>query len=144
MKKQSLKKLFAFIISMLMFSALPQLARAQKDKTCPPGYKKVCNYNRVCWCVHNGNGKNISYNATSQQSIAINFELEHSSSVSIKIYDATGRLVKTITNGRVSEGYYDFKWDAKNEFGNVLQNGVYVLKVESGNYSGVKKILVIK
>lgn len=57
----------------------------------------------ICTGVPNGNGKNVTYNATSHQSIAKSFKLEHRSIVCIKIYDETGRLVKTLADSRMPE-----------------------------------------
>ena len=116
MKPPPGKKLFAFIIAVMMFSTIPQLASAQKAKPCPQGYKEECHYyvcplcargTWICTCVPNANGKNVTYNAVSHQSIAKSFEVEHPSNVSVKTYDATGNLVRTLAGSRMPEGSKD-------------------------------------
>ena len=146
MKKKSFKKVLAFIITIMVFSALPQLATAQKDKPCPPGYKLKCYSIRppFCLCIRNGDGKNIDYNAKSKELVATTFELENPSIVSIKIYDATGRLVKTITDKRTSEGDHQLEWDKNDESGKAVPAGVYVLRLNAKNYAENKKILIVK
>ena len=153
MKSSSTKKLFAFIITAMLFSTIPQLAGAQKNKPCPQGYKEECYYyidpwsargTRICLCVPNGNGKNATYNSISDQSIATNFELEHPLIVSIKIYDATGRLIKTLANNAMQIDPHQIKWNAKDENENPVGSGVYLLKMQAGNYVETKKISVLK
>lgn len=146
------KKLFAFIITVVMISAIPQLASAQKIKTCPNGYKKECYYYMcplcargtwTCFCVPNGNGKNVSYNTTSNQSITTRFELEHPSNVSIKIYDETGRLIKTLADSQMPEGEHQITWNNSNEAGNTISAGIYILRFDAGTFSDRKKFTVI-
>ena len=130
-----------------MFSVLPQLASAQKNNPCPPGYRLICHRDlwgvRQCWCYHNGNGKIIGDNATSQQSIASSFELEHAPGVSIKIYDATGRLIRSIVNGKMSENYDLIQWDHKDESGKAVSAGIYVLQIGKNDKWETKKLSVI-
>ncbi len=132
MKPQTTKKFFAFIIIMMMFSALPQLASAQKNKPCPPGYK-------FCGCVKNGHGNNFVAVATSQQSIAASFQIEHPTIISIKIYDATGRLVKTLADKVFEQGEHQLQLDAAG-----VNAGIYMVRFNAGDYSEAKKISVIK
>ena len=153
MKQHSLKKPFAFIIAMMMFSVLPQFASAQKNKPCPQGYKLECYYyytdpwsgrrTKICFCVPNGNGNNTSYNSTSRQSIATNFELGHPSSISIKIYDATGRLIKTLADSRLPEGEHQIEWDRKDEQGNTVSAGIYILQFKGSGKTVTRKLSVI-
>jgi hypothetical protein len=141
MKQQTTKKLFALIIAIMMFSAIPQLACAQKDNPCPPGYKWKCGYIRppYCRCVKTGNGKNSVAFVTSKQSIAANFELEYPPIASIKIYDATGQLVKTLADKIFEQGEHQLQWDAAG-----VNAGIYIVQFNTGTYSETKKIVVIK
>jgi flagellar hook assembly protein FlgD len=52
---------------------------------------------------------------------------------------------KTIAhNNKMSEGHHQIEWDRRDETGNRMPIGVYELKVEPGNYSEAKKMLVDK
>jgi hypothetical protein len=147
MKFSTTKKLFAFIITVIMFSLLPQLAGAQKTKLCPKGYKYECYYMehgfRFCICVPNGNGNNSSNNLSGGESLATNFELDKPSLISIKIYDATGRLVKTLANSRMAKGEHQIEWDRKDEQGNAVSAGTYILRLNSGNKTETRKLSVV-
>ena len=152
MKHQSFQKLFAFIITVMMLSGLPQFVNAQKVKQCPKGYKYECYYysdpwggrgSWFCMCVPHGNGNQINNNSASLQSTATHFELEHTSIVSIKIYDATGRLIKTLANRNMTQGDYQIEWNKKDEKGNPVSAGIYILRFDAGNYSDTKRLSII-
>lgn len=146
MKPQSIQKLFAFIITVMMFSALPQLASSQKNNPCPPGYKLKCSSPRDwpqwCTCVKNGNGNNSV--VTSQELDATSFELEQTSKVSIKIYDATERLIKTLADRRMPQGEHQITWNKTDEAGNTVNAGIYIFRLDAGTFSDTKKFTVIK
>ena len=46
----------------------------------------------------------------------------------LDIYSVTGRLVKSIRRNIQSEGYFDnsITWDGRDDYGNLIANGVYV------------------
>jgi len=90
-----------------------------------------------------GNGKNTAFNSTSQQSIATNFELELPSSICIKIYDATGRLIKTLTDNKMQQGSYQLQWDSKDEVGKAVPAGIYVLQFFTNSKSEVRKLSLL-
>lgn len=53
------------------------------------------------------------------------------SSMSIKIYNAAGALVRTDTVEKPASGKYDFFWNGKDDAGNVLGKGLYKMTVEA-------------
>lgn len=74
----------------------------------------------------------------------ITYWLSQASDVSMKIYNVSGRLVRTILVGEESPGYRIMAWDGKDNQGNDLPKGVYFcsLIIENTNY--VKKIVSVK
>jgi len=63
--------------------------------------------------------------------------------VSLKVYDATGRVCKTIINKELDTGIYSYKFIGKIN-GKELSNGVYFAVLNVGNEKYVEKILKIK
>jgi hypothetical protein len=59
--------------------------------------------------------------------------------VMLKIYDLTGREVASLVNGNLSSGIHEYQWDASK-----LSSGVYFYKLQAGQYSDVKKLMLIK
>ncbi len=59
--------------------------------------------------------------------------------VSLIIYDAMGREVETLVNQNLSPGTYKADWDAAN-----FVSGVYFYKLNAGDFSETKKMVLIK
>lgn len=59
--------------------------------------------------------------------------------VSIIIYDILGSEMAVIVNSKLAPGSYKYEWDAS-----ALPSGVYFYKMQAGNYSETKKMLIIK
>ena len=57
----------------------------------------------------------------------------------LKVYDITGREVKSIINQNLDEGLYEIIFDGSN-----LSSGVYFYTLKAGNYFDSKKMLLIK
>jgi len=69
----------------------------------------------------------------------INFSIPKTSLVTIKVYDVLGNEVATLVNEEKVQGVYTVTFDAS-----TLSSGVYFYKINSGNYSEVKKMVFIK
>ncbi|MGB9665216.1 MAG: choice-of-anchor J domain-containing protein [Ignavibacteria bacterium] len=72
-------------------------------------------------------------------STKIKFGLPEDADVTIEIYNIVGEKVATIMSGNLKKGYHEVTFDATG-----LQSGVYFYKVNSGKFSTVKKMLLIK
>jgi hypothetical protein len=44
----------------------------------------------------------------------------------------------------MQQGAHHLVWDAKAEKGNAVTPGIYLLKMQAGNYAGTKKLVVVK
>ncbi|RKY55819.1 MAG: hypothetical protein DRP96_11990 [Candidatus Neomarinimicrobiota bacterium] len=69
----------------------------------------------------------------------ISYQLPKSGYVNLAIYNNRGQLVETLVNEYKSVGYYSVTWDASK-----VGSGIYLYKISSGEYSDVKKCMVIK
>jgi len=59
--------------------------------------------------------------------------------VQIKVYDILGKEIETLVNEKQSPGTYEVTWDAS-----AFPSGVYFYRLEAGDYSETKKMLMIK
>jgi flagellar hook assembly protein FlgD len=64
--------------------------------------------------------------------------------VSIQIFDLNGRLVKTLADAQMQAGTHQLIWNAKDEKGNGVVTGIYLLKIQAGSYAETKKLVVEK
>lgn len=69
----------------------------------------------------------------------IKFNLPMDIFVSLKIYDVLGREIKELVNEFKAAGRYSVTFDGSN-----FSSGIYYYKIEAGNFSQVKKMLLIK
>jgi hypothetical protein len=69
----------------------------------------------------------------------IRFDLPQASQVTLKVFNTLGEEVATIASDRLSAGSYSYKWDASN-----LASGVYVYRLQAGDYVEIKKMVLMK
>ena len=70
--------------------------------------------------------------------------LENGSHIFIGVYDLTGRLVAEIVNGKHAAESYQIHWNGTDKTGQVLNSGIYFLKLQTGNKSEIQKIQVVR
>jgi len=61
----------------------------------------------------------------------IHYQLSISSHISLKIFDITGKLVKTIHNGYQENGSYTAVWSGKDDKGWIVSKGVYFIQAKT-------------
>jgi len=76
--------------------------------------------------------------------LTINYNLTGDTHVSLVIYDLNGRVVRQLVNEYQHEGYHQVLWDALNSNGNSLNNGIYILKIETASGSEISKIIYME
>jgi hypothetical protein len=64
--------------------------------------------------------------------------------VTLRIYSITGQLVKTLVNESQPAGYYNVKWNGKDDNGKEVSSGTYIYRIIAGNFKMEKKMLVVK
>jgi hypothetical protein len=69
----------------------------------------------------------------------INFALPVKGFVTVKVFNILGKEVATLVSDTKEPGYYSVDFNASN-----LSSGVYYYKLESGSFSDVKKMMLIK
>ena len=69
----------------------------------------------------------------------IEFSIANSENVILKVYDILGGEVATLVNGVHSSGKYSVEFNASK-----LVSGIYIYSLKAGNYSAVKKMMLVK
>lgn len=77
-------------------------------------------------------------------STSIKYQLPASANVKITIYNAIGQEIITLVNRHHEAGYYNITWNGKDKSGNLVHSGIYIYKMEAGEFSSVKKMLFLK
>jgi hypothetical protein len=69
----------------------------------------------------------------------IRYQIRISGFVSLKVYDAIGQEVATLVSETKSSGVHEVTFNGSN-----LSSGVYVYRLQAGNYSQTKKLVLMK
>jgi subtilisin family serine protease len=77
-------------------------------------------------------------------SIAISYDLPVETGVSLKVYNLSGQLVRTLASGKEKAGYKHVTWDGRSEDGSRVASGVYFYRLEAGSFTATRKIVVIR
>jgi flagellar hook assembly protein FlgD len=64
--------------------------------------------------------------------------------VNIRVYDMLGRQVKELVNNYQSAGFKSIIWNATNDFEKPAAAGVYLYKIQAGDYVQIKKMVLLK
>jgi len=60
----------------------------------------------------------------------------------LRIFDVNGRLVKTLLNEEYSTGTHSAVWSGDDEQGRVVSSGIYFLKLDAGQETLTKKVIL--
>ena len=71
------------------------------------------------------------------------------STVTVKIYDVTGKQIRMIQLGHVQAGNYvesskAIYWDGRTEDGEQVSSGTYFYQIGAGDYSQARKMVILK
>ena len=79
----------------------------------------------------------------------IPYHLAESTDVRVNIYDAQGTLVRVLTLGHQTAGYYTSRsraayWDGKNALGERVASGIYFYQLQTDTVSPMRKMVILK
>ena len=74
----------------------------------------------------------------------IKYGLKTDTKVLLEIYNLRGQKVKTLINDYQSAGYHQATWNGRDKTGKQTTSGVYFYKFKAGNYTEIKKMIMMK
>ncbi|MFN8547536.1 MAG: S8 family serine peptidase [Candidatus Eisenbacteria bacterium] len=74
----------------------------------------------------------------------IRFRLASSGAAKVTIFDASGRRVRSLIDGSQAAGEHSAVWDGRDDAGRPVSSGVYLYKLESGDYKSERKMLLVR
>jgi hypothetical protein len=74
----------------------------------------------------------------------LRYDLPEQANVNIIIYDMLGREVKTLVNSAQDAGFKSIIWNATNDYGKPVSAGVYLYKIQAGEFVQTKKMVLLK
>jgi hypothetical protein len=76
--------------------------------------------------------------------VSLGFTLAADGSASLRIYDAQGRLVRTLVNARLESGPHRAEWDGAGDGGAPLAAGLYLAQLRAGSGGATQRILLLR
>jgi hypothetical protein len=75
---------------------------------------------------------------------AISFSLPEAGRVTLRVFDLSGRLVRTLTDGEMAAADHTVVWDGCDASGNEVGAGVYFCRLEASGQTATQKMLRIE
>ena len=77
------------------------------------------------------------------------YHLAHDAEVTLTVYDTKGVLVRQLDLGHQSASYYTDRaraayWNGRNESGESVTSGVYFYQLRAGDYSAIRRMVIVK
>jgi hypothetical protein len=112
---------------MFIAKAAREAGTAPPDqRSCAPPFQMTCHPNPAGSCT------------------AIWYELPTDKEVTLRVFDATGRLARDLVGRRQPAGGYRIPWDLADREGTPLPSGAYWLTLQSGRRCAIRKIIVAR
>ncbi|MBI2052219.1 MAG: T9SS type A sorting domain-containing protein [Candidatus Sungbacteria bacterium] len=77
-------------------------------------------------------------------STEIRFSLAGEGSVELAVYNTVGQKVRTLVSEPLAAGEHTVQWDATDDAGDRVTNGIYLYRIKSPNGELVRKMLLLK
>jgi len=77
-------------------------------------------------------------------STSIRFKLPRSSRIAIEIYNILGQSVRRLIDEEKPPGQYEVTWDGLDDNGREAASGMYFYRINAGDYSESKKMILMK
>jgi len=77
-------------------------------------------------------------------STMIRFGIPGKTRVQLRVYDCTGRRVRTLVDGPKEPGWHEVIWNGRNDAGLQVASGVYFCRLEAGGSRALRKLVVLK
>jgi flagellar hook assembly protein FlgD len=71
----------------------------------------------------------------------ISFSIAEPTKASLNIYDASGRLVRTLLNSKLNAGNYNLSWNGTDDHNNNVAEGIYFYTLTTDNNNFTKKLV---
>ena len=147
-------------LSDTVFSKLPSIPRAQAsftvdatdgiDTVSVTGDQKVVVLDRGGFLSVENTGIPSQYALSDNYpnpfnpSTRIQFQLPQSATVNLVIYNMVGQEIKRFTMTNLNAGYHSVMWNATNNDGAPVSNGVYLYQLQTDQFVQTKKMVFMK
>ncbi|MFT5314553.1 MAG: subtilisin family serine protease [Candidatus Krumholzibacteriia bacterium] len=74
----------------------------------------------------------------------IHFSLPVAAHTSLRVYDISGRLIRTLVNRQMDSGAYSEHWNGRDEKGKAVASGIYFIRVTAAEETSIKAMTLVR
>ncbi len=74
----------------------------------------------------------------------IKFSLPRDASVQLKLYDVSGRLVRSLVNETMTAGAHSVRWTGRDDAGKSVASGTYFMRLVANGETSVKSMVLVR
>ena len=74
----------------------------------------------------------------------IQYQLTESSMITLKIFDVQGKVIADLFHGTQPSGLYTFPWHARDQKGEAVSSGTYLIRLEADGHVETKKVVLLR
>lgn len=78
------------------------------------------------------------------EQVKVAYRLAETGRVEVAVYDVLGRKVQVLASGRRAAGRYEARWDGRTETGGRAASGIYVVRMQVGDYVAARRAVLIR
>ena len=77
-------------------------------------------------------------------STEIKFDIPTARDVKLRVYNQLGQTIRTLVDNRMKAGTHNLKWDGADAQGKAVASGIYFYNLEAGDFSQIRKMMLVK
>jgi flagellar hook assembly protein FlgD len=85
-----------------------------------------------------------SYPNPGGQSVTVAFSLETRAPTTLRVFDTSGRLIRTLLDEPRGEGRHRIVWDGRDDTGRRMASGVYFYRLQSGSVDETHRMVLVR
>jgi len=74
----------------------------------------------------------------------LRYAIPNAGQVTLSIYNVLGQEVVKLVNAEQMPGFYTVRWNGKNELGHNVASGVYMYRIQAGDFNQTHKMMLLK
>lgn len=83
-------------------------------------------------------------NPLQDEKAVLSYQLSTPGFATVQIFNLAGDVVRILHRGRQAAGEYVYQWDGRNNSGDVVARGVYLIRVVAPGIDEYRKVLIVK
>lgn len=86
----------------------------------------------------------MSYPNPFSRSTIISYQLTTGGRATLKVFDVTGRVVRSLLDGQATDGWHSVVWDGRDNMGRDAPGGLYLYTLEAGGVVSTGKTVLLR